>query len=121
MSFLTQHVTIPMWFLIMMNLIVVALLVKLFTLVYRYRRGEISKEEHSDMVVWTVKTTKSSATPKISANDAAKEKERENKQDLVQVLKVLIQEGDRGVLMQTIADRMGTTRSNTQHAKTGKQ
>lgn len=116
MSFLTQHVTIPMWFLIMMNLIVVALLVKLFTLVYRYKRGEISKEEHSDMVVWTVKTTKSSAVPKISANDVAKEKERENKQDLVQVLKVLIQEGDRGVLMQTIADRMGTTRSNTQHA-----
>lgn len=105
-----------MWFLIMMNIIVVALLVKLFMLVYRYNRGEISKEEHSDMVVWKVKTTKRSAAPQKSVSDAAKEKEREVKQDLVQVLKILIQEGDRGVLMQTIADRMGTSRSNIQHA-----
>ena len=116
MSFFTQSVTIPMWFLLMMNIIVVALLVKVFMLVFRYRRGDISKEEHSDMVVWTVKTAKRSAAPSKPANDAAKEKEKEKKHDMVQVLKILIQEGDKGVLMQTIADRMGTNRSNAQQA-----
>ena len=105
-----------MWFLLMMNIIVVALLVKLFMLVYRYRTGEISKEEHSDMVVWKVKTAKRSAAPKIPASEVAKDKEREDKQDLVEVLKILIREGDKGVLMQTIADRMGTGRSTAQHA-----
>lgn len=116
MSFLTQPVVIPMWFLLMMNIIVIALLVKLFMLVYRYRTGEISKEEHSDMVVWKVKTAKRSAAPKVSANEVAKEKERENKQDVVEVLKILLREGDKGVLMQTIADRMGISRNNAQHA-----
>lgn len=117
MAFLTQPVTIPMWFLIMMNIIVIALLAKLFMLVYRYRRGEISKEEHSDMVVWKVMTTKHSTTPqKPTKNEDKERKEQDDKQNLVQVLKILIQEGDRGVLMQTIADRMGTNRSNTQQA-----
>jgi predicted transcriptional regulator len=116
MSFLTQPVTIPMWFLIMMNIVVIALLGKLFSLVFRYRRGDISKEEHDNMVVWKVKTARSSAVPKKSVKDVAKEKEREDKQDLVQALKILLQEGDKGVMMQTIADRMGTSRSDTQRA-----
>ena len=74
MAFLTQPVTIPMWFLIMMNIIVIALLAKLFMLVYRYRRGEISKEEHSDMVVWKVMTTKHSTTPQKPTKNEDKER-----------------------------------------------
>lgn len=121
MSFLTHPITIPMWFLIMMNIIVVALLGKVFMLVYRYKRGEISKEEHSNMVVWKIRTKRSAApkTPKSDTpteEDKEKVKEREDKQDIVQVLKILIQEGDRGVLMQTIADRMGANRSHAQRA-----
>jgi len=116
MSFLTQSVSIPMWFLIMMNIIVVALLGKLFILVYRYNRGEIEKEEHSDMVVWKVKTAHRSAAPRTTASDSNREKEEEKKHDLAKVLRILIQEGDKGVLMQTIADRMGASRSSVQSA-----
>jgi len=119
MSFLTHSVSMPVWFLIMMNVIMVILLVKLFMLVYRYNRGDITKEEHSDMVVWKVKTTKRSAMPKTRdkpAETVKKEKETEKKTDMVQVLKILIKEGDRGVLMQTIADRMGTGRGKAQQA-----
>ncbi|MBI1424614.1 MAG: hypothetical protein GC149_14300 [Gammaproteobacteria bacterium] len=115
MSFFTQSVSIPIWFLIMMNVIVVALLVKLFLLVNRYNRGEITKEEHSDMVVWTIRT-KDSAKPKTTPVIPDEEKKREKKEDLVQVLKVLIKEGERGVLKQTITDRMGSNRANTQRA-----
>ena len=62
-------------------------------------------------------TTKHSTTPqKPTKNEDKERKEQDDKQNLVQVLKILIQEGDRGVLMQTIADRMGTNRSNTQQA-----
>ena len=113
MSFLTQSVSIPIWFLIMMNVIVLALLAKLYM---RFRRGDITKEEHSDMVVWKVKTTKRPAIPKQPAPDPQQEKKREQKQDLVQVLKVLLKEGDRGVLLQTIVDRMGTNRGSARRA-----
>jgi len=116
MSFLLQSVSIPMWFLIMMNIIVILLLVKLFMLVYRFNRGDITKEEHSDMVVWTVKNRKSTASPKKSSTKLDVDKERAKKDELVKVLKVLLKEGEKGVLMQTIADRMGTSISNAQHA-----
>jgi predicted transcriptional regulator len=105
-----------MWFLIMMNIIVLALLAKLYMLVYRFRRGDITKEEHSDMVVWTVKTAKRTAVPKNPPPNPKDEKQREKKDDLVQVLKILLKEGDRGVLLQTIVDRMGANRSNARRA-----
>jgi len=107
-----------MWFLIMMNIIVIALLVKLLLLVSRFNRGEITKEEHSDMVVWKVKNRKRTAVPKKSSAKADEEKEREQKGELVLVLKVLLKEGDKGVLMQTIADRMDSSISTAQHAMT---
>lgn len=116
MAFLTQSVSVPMWFLLMMNLIAIALLVKLFLLVSRYNRGDISKEEHSDMVVWKVKTARRAATPNKPIAEPDRDKEEEKKHDLVQVLKVLLQEGDKGVLMQTIADRLGASRNSVQHA-----
>ena len=116
MSFLLQSVSIPMWFLIMMNVVVLLLLANLFWLVYRYNRGEITKEEHSDMVVWTVKSRKKPAKPQTPPDSSNKKKEQDKKADLVQVLKVLLKEGEKGVLMQTIADRMGTNITNAQHA-----
>ncbi len=105
-----------MWFLIMMNVVVLLLLANLFWLVYRYKRGDITKEEHSDMIVWTVKSRKRIAKPKKPAPDPAVEKEREKKDELAQVLKILLKEGEKGVLMQTIADRMGTNVAKAQHA-----
>jgi len=118
MSFLLQSVSIPMWFLIMMNIVVLLLLAKLFSLVYRFNRGDIIKEEHSDMVVWKIKNRKPSATSKNLSENAAEDKSREKKDELVQVLKILLKEGERGVMMQTIADRMGTNLTNAQHAMT---
>ena len=116
MSFLTQTVSMPIWFLIMMNVIMILLLVKLFSLVYRFNRGDIVKEEHSDMVVWKIKTRKPAASPNKSSSDMAKEKDQEKKEELVKVLKVLLKEGDKGVMMQTIADRMGTNTTKAKHA-----
>ena len=116
MSFLSQSVSIPMWFLIMMNVIVILLLLKLFSLVQRFNRGDIVKEEHSDMVVWKIKSRHPAAAPKRPAADLNKEKEREKKDELVMVLKVLLKEGDKGVMIQTIADRMGINTSKAKHA-----
>ena len=116
MSFLSQSVAIPMWFLIMMNVIVILLLLKLFSLVHRFNRGDIVKEEHSDMVVWKIKSRKPAAAPGKPAADLNKEKEREKKEELVKVLKVLLKEGDKGVMMQTIADRMGINTTKAKHA-----
>lgn len=116
MSFLTQSVAIPIWFLIMINLIVIALLVKIIQLVYRFQRGDIVKEEHSDMVVWKVRTAKR-AIPRGKPEPAPSiHREREKKEDLVKVLKILLQEGERGVLIQTIADRMSMNTGQARHA-----
>jgi len=118
MSFFSQTVTIPLWFLVMMNVIVLLLLAKLFSLIYRYKQGDIIKEEHSDMVVWKIKNRKPTAVPNKSAALSAEEKDGEKKDELVKVLKILLKEGDKGVMMQTIADRMGTNITHAQHAMT---
>ncbi len=116
MSFLTQSVSIPVWFLIMMNVIMLLLLAKLFSLVFRFKRGDIVKEEHSDMVVWKIKNRKPPAAPKTKQENVVESKEKEKKQDLIHVLKILLKEGERGVLIQTVADRMGTNTSKARHA-----
>lgn len=116
MALFTLSVSIPLWLLIIMIGIIVFPLVQLLMLAYRYIQGDIVKEEHSDMVVWKVKSRKRTAVPKRKSEGHARVKEQEKKADLAQALKVLLQEGDKGVLMQTIADRMGTSTTNAQHA-----
>ncbi len=116
MSFFSQTVTIPVWFLIMMNVIVLLLLAKLFWLIYRYKQGDIIKEEHSDMVVWKIKNRKPIAAPAKPAENLEKAKKIENKDELVKVLKIMLKEGEKGVMMQTIADRMEANIANAQHA-----
>lgn len=115
MSFLIQNVSIPIWFLIMMNVIVILLLLKLFELVHKFNRGDIVKEEHDDMVVWKIKTKKPTATAMKLTAEASDEKERKQKEELVQILKILLKEGDKGVLMQTIADRLDTNTTKAKH------
>lgn len=68
------------------------------------------------MVVWKIKSRKPAAAPGKPAADLNKEKEREKKDELVKVLKVLLKEGDKGVMMQTIADRMGINTTKAKHA-----
>lgn len=116
MSFLLAKVAIPVWLLIMMNIVMILLLIKVFSLYYRYRRGDITKEEYSDMVVWKVRQPKSAAVPNNDNKAERENKDRSNKEELVQVLKILLKEGDRGVLMQTVADRMGKNSSAAQRA-----
>jgi len=115
MSFFSTTVTIPVWFLVMMNVIVVFLLAKLIILFYRYKQGDITKEEHSDMVVWKVKNRKPAKLKKIITN-IDEVKSYKNKEELVKVLKILLKEGDKGVMMQTIADRMGINTAKAKHA-----
>ena len=115
MSFLIQSVSIPIWFLIMMNVIVILLLLKLFELVHKFNRGDIVKEEHDDMVVWKIKTKKPTSTAIKLSTEASDEKERKQKEEIVQILKILLKEGDKGVLMQTIADRMETNTTKAKH------
>ncbi|MGD8926212.1 MAG: hypothetical protein PVG20_05150 [Thioalkalispiraceae bacterium] len=116
MSLFTQSISIPVWLFILLMLAMIPLLYMVFMLIYQFMRGDIVKEEHSDMVVWKFSSPRRSAAPKKKSADITKEKEREKKSDLVQVLKILLKEGEKGVLMQTIADRMGTNISKTQHA-----
>jgi len=114
MSFFSATVTIPVWFLAMMNVIVLFLLAKLIILIYRYKQGDIIKEEHSDMVVWKVKNRKPVSAKKPITNPI-EAKGVKNKEELVKVLKILLKEGDKGVMMQTIADRMGVNVTKAKH------
>lgn len=116
MTFLSQTVTIPAWLLILMIAAMLPYLVILFKLIYRLKSGETVKEVHSDMVLWKVKTGKASASPSKSVDDFARDKRREKKADILQVLKIMAKEGEKGILIQSIADRMNSTLSKAQHA-----
>ncbi|MFP3873582.1 MAG: hypothetical protein ACLFQT_01515 [Thiohalophilus sp.] len=118
MSFLSYSLSIPLWLLIIMVAIMLPTLIKLGRLVYRFKQGGLVKEEQGDTVVWKVQNRVSAPDPKkrAAARDEEKEKAREKKAELAQILKILIKEGDKGVLMKTIADRMGISLFHAQHA-----
>lgn len=116
MTFLSQTVEIPVWFLILMLAAMAPWLVILFKLIYQYKRGKIVKEEHSDMVLWKVKTEKRSAKPGKTVAEYAREKRHEKKTDILLVLKILAKEGEKGLLIQSIADRMHANISKAQQA-----
>jgi predicted transcriptional regulator len=46
----------------------------------------------------------------------ADEKKHEQKRQIAQILKILLKEGEKGVLMKTVADRIGTSILDAQHA-----
>ena len=115
-SFLTETVVIPVWLLILMIGAVIPLIVKLFKLLIHFRQGEIIREEHSDMVLWKLRRTKQPASRNKSASDFAKEKSREKENDILHVLQNMAAESDKGMLLQTIADRMNTGTSRVKQA-----
>lgn len=115
-SFLTQTVVIPVWLLILMIGTAVPLFVKLFKLLNHFRQGKIVKEEHSDVVLWKLRRVKRSASRNKTAADIAKEKSKEKEDDILHVLKNMAAEGDKGILIQTIADRMNTSTSRVKKA-----
>lgn len=116
MAVITQSVSIPVWLLILMIAVMLPSLFRLFKLFYLFKRGEIVREENSDMVVWKVKSRQRSVSSTKKATDLAEAKQREQKSELVQVLKILLKEGDRGVRMQSVADQMGAKISRAQTA-----
>jgi len=115
-SFFTDSVAVPVWLLLIMIIGLVPLIVKLVKLVNHLRRGEIVREEHSDMVLWRVRAVKPTARPTKSSAEVEKEKNREKKDGILLVLQVMAEEGDKGMLLQAIADRMKTGPSKVQQA-----
>lgn len=116
MSFLSQTVSIPLWLLIGMIAIMLPTLVKLVKLGYRIKQGELVKEEQGDTVIWKVQNRVRTAKPKKRSSGKNDDKEREKKAQLAQILKILLKEGEKGVLMKTIADRMEVSILDAQHA-----
>ncbi len=84
----------------------------------RVRRGDIIKEQESDMVIWKVRSQRRVAKPKTKAIDTSAQKKHEEKAELVEVLKILLKEGEKGVRLQTLSDKMGTSQSKVQQAMT---
>lgn len=105
MSFLFHTVSVPVWVLIVMIGGLLPMLVQLFEVLYRLTQGgEVVKEEHSDMVVWKVRKVKSTAIPKHRPVDANRRKKKEEKADILQILRVISMKGEQGVLLQSITD-----------------
>lgn len=116
MTFLSQTISVPVWLFILMIAAMLPLLIKLLGLFYQFRRGDIVKEEQSDMVVWKIRNQRRTAIPKNSRDNVNEQKKQEEKAHLVQVLKVLLREGDKGVRPQTIADQLAVSLSRVQAA-----
>ena len=88
MSLFSETVSIPVWLLLLMIVGMIPLFVKLYKLSDRFRRGDIVKEEHGDVVLWKLRTIKRSAAA----------------------------EGDKGMLLQSVADQMKSGTSKVQQA-----
>lgn len=114
MAFLSHSISIPLWLFLLMVAAMLPLLVKLSGLFFQFRRGDIVKEEQGDMVVWKIQ--RRPAVPRKPGTHANVQKKQEEKEYLVQVLKVLLREGDKGVRPQSIADQLGISLSRVQSA-----
>lgn len=116
MSIFSYEITIPVWLFVIMLLLIMPAFLWVAKLFDQIRKGEIEKEEDSNMVVFRVKNPRPTARPKKKSVSESEKKKEEDKLDLVNVLKVLLKEGDRGVQIQTITDRMGTNQNKVKHA-----
>ena len=116
MSLFSSEITIPLWLFIIMLLLIMPAFLWLARLFDQLRKGEIETEENSDMVVFRVKNRRHSAKPKNKSATINDKKKDDGKADLVNVLKVLIKEGDKGVRIQTITDQMGTDQNKVKNA-----
>lgn len=116
MSFLTETVAIPVWLLILIIGGLIPLIVRLFKIFKTDKREEITKEERDNRVLLKLRTLRKSASPSRPPVDAAKEKSKEKKIDMVHVLKIMSAEGDKGVLLKAIADRLEISSHKVQEA-----
>lgn len=116
MSFLTQSVSVPVWLLILMIVAILPLSVSLFRLVFRFKRDEAVNEENSDFELWQMKNEMHTRSPKKTVADYARDKRHEEKTDIVHVLKIMAKEGEKGILIQSVSDRLNTSMTKTQQA-----
>lgn len=120
MSFLTETVAIPVWLLILIIGGLIPLMMKLIKVFKSNKREEITKEERDNRVLLKLRTLRKSASPSKSAAEVAKEKNREKARDkkieMVHVLKIMAVEGDKGVLLKAVADRLNIGNSKVQEA-----
>lgn len=114
MSFLTETVAIPVWLLILIICGLIPLTVKLVKVFKTNKREEISREERDNKVRWKLMTLRQAASPGKTTTDVAKEKSREKKIDILFVLKVMAEEGDKGLLLKTAEDRLKIGASKVQ-------
>ena len=116
MSFFSQSLAVPVWVFILMLVAMLPALYLLYKLVQRFMHGEIVREEHSDMVLWKIRNQMHTVSPKKTVADVAHDKRHEEKTDIAHVLKLLLKEGEKGILIQSIADRLDTSLAKIQHA-----
>ena len=120
LSFLTDTVAVPVWFFILLIVGLIPLFYQLFKLINHFRRGEIVQEADNDVVLWKIRNVKKPASPKKSSTDISKEKEKEKEKEsesnIIQVLKVVAAEGDKGVLLKSVVDRVSLSNANVQRA-----
>jgi predicted transcriptional regulator len=120
LSFLTNTVAVPVWLFIILIAGLVPVFYNLFKLFNHFRRGEIVREADSDVVLWKVKNVKKPASPRKSSTDISKEqeqeKEKEKESNIIQVLKIVAAEGDKGILLKSIVDRVDISNANVQRA-----
>ncbi|MGD8576214.1 MAG: hypothetical protein PVG13_03900 [Thiohalophilus sp.] len=118
MSFLTNTVQVPLWLLILMLVFLLPAIYRLGKILLRLKQTDLVTEEQDDSAIWTVKNRiMRSVAPKTgSMTSEADEKKHEQKRQIAQILKILLKEGEKGVLMKTVADRIGTSILDAQHA-----
>jgi len=119
MSFLTDTVAIPVWLLILIIGGLIPLMIKLYKLfmtVKAGKRNEVSREERDQRVIMKLRSLRKSASPSRTVADVSKDKSREKKIDMVHVLKIMAAEGDKGVLLKTVSDRLDISNSKAEQA-----
>jgi len=92
------------------------LIVRLFKVFKSDKREEITKGERDNRVLLKLRTLRKSASPSKPPVDVAIEKSKEKKIEMVHVLKIMAAEGDKGVLLKAISDRLEISSHKVQEA-----
>ncbi len=116
MSFLIETVAIPVWLLIILIGGMIPLAVKLYKVFRRDKQEEKEREARDSEIIMKLKTLRKSAEPSQPVPDVDREKSKEKKTDILHVLMIMAVEGDKGMLLRAIADRMEISTSKVQQA-----
>jgi len=105
LSFLLVTVPIPLWLLILMIVAMLPLLIDLFTLWRRHRRGHLPEMQENQSVLMRLVSIRRSEPSKKDAAAARRSRTDEQKRHMSRVLKTMAAHGETGMLLQSIADR----------------